>query len=164
MVEKDDLESFRHFVETSRGSLLLSARRLVPDPALAEDLVQTALERTFASWDKIRAVEAAGAYCRRTMLTTCITWRRRRWSVELPTGELPDAPEDDLAYRVDDAIALSAALGRLSQRCRLVVLLRYVEDLPEAQVAELLGCSVTSVRSAAVRGLAKLREDAGLAG
>jgi RNA polymerase sigma-70 factor (sigma-E family) len=161
-VDDDDLARFQEFVASSRGSLLLSARRLVSDHALAEDLVQTALERTFASWDRLRATEAAAAYCRRTMLTTCITWSRRRWSDELPTGEVPDRPGDDQAWRVDDAVVLGAALSKLSQRSRLVVLLRYVEDLPEAQVADLLGCSVPSVRSAATRGLAKLRADAGL--
>lgn len=163
-VDQDGVEEFREFVATSRASLLVSARRLVHDHALAEDLVQTALERTFGAWDRLRATEAAAAYCRRTMLTTCITWRRRRWSDELPTGEVPDRAGDDVARRVDDAVVLGAALSKLSQRCRLVVLLRYVEDLPEAQVADLLGCSVPSVRSAATRGLAKLREDAGLAG
>ena len=163
-MDEDRAEQFREFVAASRGALLVSARRLVHDHALAEDLVQTALERTYGAWDRLRATEAAAAYCRRTMLTLCITWSRRRWSDELPTGDLPDRPGDDLLWRVDDAVVLGAALSRLTQRCRLVVLLRYVDDLPEAQVAELLGCSVPSVRSAATRGLAKLREDAALAG
>jgi DNA-directed RNA polymerase specialized sigma24 family protein len=146
-VDDADLERFGEFVATSRGALLVAARRLVPDHALAEDLVQTALERTFASWDRIRAVEAAGAYCRRAMLTTCISWQRRRWTGERPTGELPEEAGEDVAGRIDDSVMLGAALARLSQRCR---------------VAELLGCSVGSVRSAATRGLAKLRADAGL--
>lgn len=163
-MDDEDLARFQDFVATSRAGLLASARRLVPDHALAEDLVQTALERTFEAWDRLRAPEAAGAYCRRAMLTTCITWRRRRWSAELPTGEVPDRPAADEAGRIDDSVVLGAALSRLSSRSRLVVLLRYVDDLPEAQVADLLGCSVTSVRSAATRGLARLRADAGLAG
>jgi RNA polymerase sigma-70 factor (sigma-E family) len=132
---------------------------LTGDRALAEDLVQTALAKTYLAWGRIRDREAVEAYTRRTMVTTYASWWRRRWRGEVPTGTLPDRPGDDPYGQVDSSLPLRAALARLPRRMRAVVVLRYWDDLSAAEVAAILGCSVGTVQSQASRGLAKLRAD-----
>lgn len=157
-------EEFRRYVAARSSGLLRTAYLLTGDRGLAEDLVQTALAKLYLAWGRIRRDEAVDAYCRRVMLTTYVTWRRRRWRGELPTAELPERAGRDEYARVDAALPLRSALTRLPRRMRAVVVLRYFDDLPEAEVAALLGCSVGTVKSQASRALAKLRADGALAG
>ena len=101
------------------------------------------------------------AYVRKIIVTTHVSWWRRRGRrSEEPTNRLPERPcgtsEMDL---VDDRDAVWRALGRLPARQRAVVVLRFFEDLTEAQVAGVLGCSVGTVKSQTSRALAKLRVD-----
>ena len=154
-------EEFRAYVAARSGALLGTATLLTGDRALAEDLVQTALARTCLAWGRIRQREAVDAYCRRVLVTTYATWWRRRWRGEVPTAEPPERAGADPYERVDETLRLRAALARLPRRMRAAVVLRYWDDLPEAEVAELLGCSVGTVKSQASRGLAKLRPDLG---
>ena len=83
----DDLEreEFRDYVAARGAALLRSAVLLTGDRGHAEDLLQTALVRTYGAWGRIRRREAVDAYVRRTMLTTYLNWRRRRWTGEVPT-------------------------------------------------------------------------------
>ena len=152
-------EEFRLYVSARSAGLLRTATLLTGDRGLAEDLVQTALARTYLSWGRIRDREAVDAYTRRILVTTYATWWRRRWRGEVPAGQLPDRPGADPYAQVDEAAALRAALARLPRRMRAVVVLRYWDDLPVAEVAELLGCSAGTVQSQASRALAKLRAD-----
>jgi RNA polymerase sigma-70 factor (sigma-E family) len=152
-------EEFRAYVAARSGALLGTATLLTGDRALAEDLLQTALARTYLAWGRIRRREAVDAYCRRVLVTTYSTWWRRKWRGEVPTERLPERAGSDPYGQVDEGVPLRAALARLPRRMRAVVVLRYWEDLPEAEVAELLGCSVGTVKSQASRALAKLRAD-----
>ncbi|GIG91270.1 SigE family RNA polymerase sigma factor [Plantactinospora endophytica] len=158
-----DDDGFREFVETRYMDLLRVAYHLTGSAQEAEDLVQTALVKAMRRW---RRIDEPMAYLRRAMVNQHITvWRRYR-AVEVLTSILPDRPgrdvaERDVAERVVEHQALREAMRGLSRRTRTVIVLRYVADLPEAEVARTLGCSVGSVKSRASRGLARLREALG---
>ncbi|HET7763042.1 MAG TPA: SigE family RNA polymerase sigma factor [Phycicoccus sp.] len=147
---------FDAYVAARGGDLLRSAYLLTGDHQRAEDLVQTALSKVWPRWDRVVAGDASPhAYVRRVMVTTYIAWWRRRWNGEHPTDVLPEptTPVRDEPDRVD----LVRALATLPRGQRAVLVLRYVEDLSEAQTAKALGCSVGTVKSQCSRGLAALR-------
>jgi len=145
--------SFEEFVASRGDALWRSAWLLTGESHLAEDLVQTALAKSWPRFDRIGA--GFEPYVRRVMFTTYAAWWRRRWNGERPTGELPDraALGEDLDGRHD----LVAALARLPRGQRAVVVLRWFEDLTEAQTAETLGISVGTVKSQSSRALRTLR-------
>lgn len=153
----DEREAFAAFVAARHLALLRTARLLTGDWQTAEDLLQTALARTYLRWARLRSVEAAEPYVRKVLVTTYATWWRRRWRGELPTATLPDSAGPDPYDSVDHRDRVERAVATLPRRQRAVVVLRYYEDLPESEVAALLGCSVGTVRSQASRALAKLR-------
>lgn len=157
------MEDFRAYVAARGPALLRSAVLLTGDRHLAEDLVQTTLVRVHGRWERIRSAEAVDAYVRRAMVTTYLNWWRRRWRGEVPTESLPDTPVTGGLDRVETRLPVAAALARLPRRMRAVVVLRYFDDLPDAEIAALLGCSPGTVRSQATRALAKLRADGALA-
>lgn len=137
------------------------AYAMVLDRAGAEDIAQEAFAKLWFRWHKVRD-DNPDAYLRRIVVTTFLSRRRRRWRGERPTEQVPDNPLPAETGRVDDRDRLRRVLAELSPRQRAAVYLRYAEDLPEAQVAELLGCSVGSVKQHAARGLAALRQRAGM--
>lgn len=148
---------FDTFVVSRSPALLRTAYLLVHDEALAEDLLQTALTKAWFAWRRIDGDPEP--YVRRILVTTSTTWWRRRWVQELPSSTLPEraaAPD-----RHDDH-DLWRALGRLPRRQRAVIVLRYLEDRSEAETAELLECTVGTVKSQSSKALAKLRVDAAL--
>ena len=150
-------DDFREFVLARTPALLGTAYALTGDRGIAEDLLQTALLKTYRHWRSIRRGEhAPEAYVRRVMVNQRISWWRRRRVTE--TGRpLPDVAAPDPRSGIEERDELWRALQQLPPRTRAVVVLRYWEDLPESVVAELLGCSVGSVKSQASRGLARLR-------
>ena len=95
-------EDFEEYVRTRQDALLRSARRLVPDPIDAQDLVQTALVRTFPRWEGITDKTLADAYMRRVMINTRTEWWRNRRLDEVPTGELPESAVEDGAEQHAD--------------------------------------------------------------
>jgi RNA polymerase sigma-70 factor (sigma-E family) len=125
---------------------------------LAEDLVQTALGKSFPAYERVSRDGSFEAYVRRVLFTTYAAWWRRRWNGERPTELLPETPADDPGR--DGRQDLARALAALPRGQRAVVVLRYVEDLTEAQTAELLGISVGAVKSQNARALAALRASA----
>ena len=148
---------FAGFVEARWPALVRYAYALTGDRGHAEDVVQQALERCWRRWRTIRA-DGCEAYVRTVVARLVVSRRRVRRVAETP---LEDAdrpvtadPEESLALRD----VLWRALAGLPPRMRAVVVLRYVEDLPEAEVARTLGCSVGSVKSQSSRGVARLRE------
>ena len=148
---------YADFVRARSHALLRSAYLLTGDRHHAEDLVQEALARTHRAWSRLDDVANAEAYARRTMYHAQVSvWRRRRVAESLP-GELPDAPADDHADATTRRIAVQRALLRLSARQRAVVVLRYFEDHTEAEAAEMLGVSVSTVKTQCARALARLR-------
>jgi RNA polymerase sigma-70 factor (sigma-E family) len=157
-----DRQGFEEFVTARSSTLLRTSYLLTRDWALAEDLLQTALARAWLAWERIEGVPEP--YVRKIIVNSYASWWRRRWNGEEPHCEVPDARPAgrDPHGQVDDRDALWQALGRLPKRQRAVLVLRYFEDLPEADVAELLGCTVGTVKSQANRAIAKLRLDSSL--
>ena len=101
---------------------------------------------------------------RRVMVNTWMTWKRRRWRSEKASPVVAEAAAaGDVAAEVAVRIALRGALQGLTGRQRAVLVLRVYDDLPEAQVAQMLNCSAGTVKSAMSRALARLREDPRLA-
>ncbi|MFL6076425.1 MAG: SigE family RNA polymerase sigma factor [Mycobacteriales bacterium] len=150
---------FREFVAGRSAALFRLAYVLTGDYHQAEDLLQTALTRTAAHW---RRVEDPDAYVRTTLYRLRISgWRRHARHRETSPGVLPERPVPDSADQVVLRVGMYEALRRLTPKQRAVLVLRYFEDLPEREVAEVLGCSVGTVRSQTARALAKLRATAG---
>lgn len=139
-------------------ALVRSAVLLTGDQALAQDLVQTALAKTWSRWAHVVRQEAPEAYVRRVMVSTFLTWHRRRWRGEQPVAELADraSPRDDFADADLRSCVLNAVRG-LAPRQRAVVVLRYFDDLTEAQAAAALGCSIGTVKSQTAKALLALR-------
>ncbi|WP_323095580.1 SigE family RNA polymerase sigma factor [Intrasporangium sp. YIM S08009] len=161
-----DRQEFDAFVEARSSALLRTAYLLTHDRGLAEDLVQTSLAKAWFAWTRIET--RPEAYVRRIMVNTYSSWWRRRWNGEEATADLPERPDprhdprrgEDV--RADDRTDLWRALERLPKRQRAVVVLRFYEDLSEAETAEIMQCSVGTVKSQASRALAKLRIDPSL--
>ncbi|MFC5267739.1 SigE family RNA polymerase sigma factor [Kribbella qitaiheensis] len=160
-----DQDGFDEFVRARWGSTVRLAVGLTLDHGYAEDLAQEALAKLWFRWNRV-ADGNPDAYLRKIVLNTFLSRRRRKWWGEHATAELPESEAGQPAARteatpttqVDDRDALKQALRRVSPKQRVVIFLRYAEDLPEHEVAELLGCSVGTVKSHASRGLAVLRK------
>jgi RNA polymerase sigma-70 factor (sigma-E family) len=166
VVERDGFDAF---VTARANALLRTAYLLTRDRGLAEDLVQTSLAKAWFAWGRIEG--QPDAYVRRIMVNTYSSWWRRRWNGEEATADLPESPTStgrhDRSHgressRVEERTDLWRALGRLPKRQRAVVVLRFYEDLSEAETAEIMQCSVGTVKSQASRALAKLRVDPSL--
>jgi RNA polymerase sigma-70 factor (sigma-E family) len=153
---------FLDYVQTRRRALLRTAYLLTRNEADAEDLVQSALAKTYLAADRIEDRSALDGYVRRALVNTHISWWRRRRVVELPTDELPDAAVADHAVSSDLQETLRRALDRLPGRMRAAIMLRYYDDMTEAEVAEILGISLGTVKSTVARAVARLRIDADL--
>lgn len=158
-------EDFRDYVVAASPRLRRVAYLLTGHPQDAEDLVQTALAKTYLAWPRIRDREAVDAYVHRVMTNTRTSWWRR--SRHLPVADIDDQPslphdQRDVYADADLHNALWVALSRLSHRQRAAVVLRYYEDLSEADTATALGVSVGTVKSTVSRALRRLRDDAGL--
>ena len=125
----------------------------------AEDLVQTSLAKVWFKRKTLRSAAALESYTRTVMVNTNIQWWRRKWKGEAPTEVLPEPSAAPSQYGViDDRDQLLRALAELPKRTRAALVLRYFEDLPDAEVAQIMGCSTGTVKSHISRGLARLRE------
>jgi RNA polymerase sigma-70 factor (sigma-E family) len=162
-VDEQGREAFRAYVAARSPALLRTAYLLTGSRVDAEDLLQTALAKTYLAWDRIRDREALDGYVRRVMVNTQTSWWRRRRVDEYATDDLP---EPGAGHDATDALvlhdALWTALGELPTRQRAMVVLRYYEDLSEAEAAQVMGVSVGTVKSTTSRALAKLRDTSGL--
>jgi RNA polymerase sigma-70 factor (sigma-E family) len=153
--------SFEEFVAGSSAHLFTLARLLTGGHrAEAEDLLQVAYERAYRHWRRISGREDPERYVRQILINASVDrWRRLRRRPEepmrFPGGEPPVA---DRAAEVADRDLLLRGLARLPVRQRAVLVLRYFEDLTEAQTAATLGCTVGTVKSQSARALARLRE------
>jgi RNA polymerase sigma-70 factor (sigma-E family) len=157
---RDVPEGFAEFVATRQKALQRDAWLLTGDWSSAEDLVQSTLAKVWPRWDNVRRANNADAYVRRALVNSFLSSRKRRWRSESPTADLPDgANPTDVATEVLIRIAVQAALAELTERQRAMVMLRWFDDLPEVKVAELLNCSVGTVKSTVARALTKLRND-----
>ena len=134
---------------------------LTGDWHAAEDLVQTSLVKLYRAWPKLRPGGDPDAYLRRIMVNTHRSWWRARWRRETPAGELPETVIADFADGQALAEQVRQALRALPRQQRAALVLRYYADLPEAEVADLLGCSPGTVKTRAHRGLLSLRGNLG---
>ena len=151
-----DRESFTAWATLRRPHLLRTARFLAGDPGRGEDLVQEALTKVAQRWPRLRDGNP-DAYARQILVRDNISWWRRV-RPELPS-EFPDpgrTPPGDSA--VERRMMLLDALARLTDRQRAVLVLRYFDDLSEAEIAETLGVSAGTVKSTAHLALRRLRE------
>ncbi|NAS21694.1 SigE family RNA polymerase sigma factor [Herbidospora sp. NEAU-GS84] len=152
-----DRADFERYVEQRSARLLRMAYLLCRDWATAEDLTQTALAKAWLAWRRVG--DNPDAYVYRILVNTHNSWWRRMWRREVATGELPDLTDPGIEETLDDRDVLRAALATLPPKMRAVLVLRYFEDLSDAGIAAILGCSEVTVRSQASRALAKLRVD-----
>lgn len=151
-------DDFASFVGTRSGPLLRLAVGLAGSRAAGEDLLQSALTRAYLAWPKVRGAADADAYVRRIVVNSHVSLLRRRRVREELQPDVTDVVGTAPSYGIDDRDALWTALARLGRRQRAIVLLRYYEDLPDEQIADLLGCRPATVRSQAMRALATLKD------
>jgi RNA polymerase sigma-70 factor (sigma-E family) len=150
-----DGTAFEDFVSREQPALLRLAVLLAGDRGHAEDLVQTALLKTYRHWGRITRGGEPTAYVRRVLVTTHTSWRRRLSTTEQVVETLPDCADPTVVP--DDDEELRAALRALPPRMRTAVVLRFYADLSERQTAELMSCSASAVNTQTTRGLARLR-------
>jgi RNA polymerase sigma-70 factor (sigma-E family) len=145
--------------------LLRVARNLTRDVAAAEDLVQDTLVKVLTNWEKVSASEGVDAYVRRIMVNTFVSGKRLKRAGELVSHEVATADRyaarADFSAGVDEREELRERLEGLTRNQRAVLVLRYYEDLSDAQIAELLGLTPGNVRVTAHRALAALRARGG---
>jgi RNA polymerase sigma-70 factor (sigma-E family) len=155
-----DASGFAELVSARSPALYRTAYVVVGDHQLAQDLLQEALVKAYVAWPRLRDTAKAEAYVRRTIVTTAISWRRRRSFHERPVEQVPDAATDE-TDRLATHDVLWEQVCTLPPRQRAALVLRYYEDLSESETADLMGCSVGTVKSQVSDALAKLRERVG---
>ena len=154
---------FADYVGGRGQALQRTAYLLTGDWALAEDLLQTALARIYPRWDRI-VRDDPDAYVRKVLVNTWSSWWRRKWRGEVPSDALVDTAGMDPYAEADRRRAVAAALAGLPPKQRATVVLRFHEDMTEAQVAAVLGVSIGTVKSQTAKALAKLRSSDALVG
>lgn len=152
---RDRDEEFTAFVAVSSTRLLRLCHLLTGSACDADDLLQASLLKTYLNWGRIRDVEAAEGYARRVIARTHVSIWRKSGRRELPSDqiELPSVAAADLSERDE----MWRALQQLGERQRTVLVLRFYEDLTEAQIADAMGTTVGTVKSQLSRGLDNLR-------
>jgi RNA polymerase sigma-70 factor (sigma-E family) len=154
--------AFSEFASARSASLFRTAYLIVGgDHQLAQDLLQESLIKTYLAWPRLRDPSKAEAYTRKAIVTTAISWRRRRSFHERPTDPLPDTALPDAGEAVTTHASMVTQLRTLPPRQRAAIVLRYYQDLSEAQTADVMGCSVGAVKSQVSTGLARLRRTLG---
>jgi len=150
--------TFDEFVAARGEALLRFALMLCGDRYLAEDLVQSVLAKVYVRWRRVAGMQRPEAYVKTVLVHEHLRWWRRRSSTELPVSRQPmvDAADDGTAARASRDAAWEL-MRRLPKRQRAVLVLRYYEDLSDAEIAAVLGCAPSTVRSQAARALAALR-------
>lgn len=153
-----DRAGFTQYVTIRQPAWTRTAYLLTGDHHLAEDLTATALLAAARQWSKIHT--DPDPYVRRCLVNARISAWRKHKGREVPLGETKRSSGSDHAAHTESKVALRAALATLTGKQRAVLVLRYYEDLTEAQTADALGVSVGTVKSTARQALARLRERA----
>ncbi|GAA1668208.1 SigE family RNA polymerase sigma factor [Kribbella sp. NPDC056951] len=150
---------FEEYVSARGQELVRLGFTVSGDYQRAEDLAQIALMQAFRSWRKVRKADDPHHYVRRILVNEYLSMTRRRSFTEAPTADVdPHSTVPDPATGIVDSDDLWHALQELSARERVVLVLRYYQDLDDRTIAELLGIKPSSVRATASRGLATLRQ------
>ncbi|MDT0202381.1 SigE family RNA polymerase sigma factor [Nocardioides sp. AE5] len=156
--------AFAEWLAARQGTLLRTAYLVCGDRHTAEDLAQTAAAKLYLAWDRISARGNVDAYARRVIINEHNSLWRRPWKKrEVVADELPEHGYVDHQRAPDEVAAVWTAVRALPPRQRAVVVLRYYEDLSEAEIAETLDVSAGTVKSQASRALATLRDRLGSA-
>ncbi|MEJ8640035.1 SigE family RNA polymerase sigma factor [Streptomyces sp. MS2.AVA.5] len=158
-MEYEEVLEFEEYVRRRQGALMRSARRIIPDPIDAQDLLQTALVRIFSRWGSIDDKSMADAYLRRVMINTRTEWWRACKLEEIPTEQLPDSSVEDTTEQHAHRDLLMGMLKVLPPRQRRVVVLRHWEQMSTEETAAVLGISTGTVKSTLHRALARLRQE-----
>jgi len=159
-----DDKDFEEFVAARWASLYRLAYLLAGSSTGAEDLLQTTLEKAYMNWSRIGRMDHAEAYVRRMLATTMASSARRAWTGERLWGELPETAEESAEIPIVDRSLLWPLVCALPARQRAVIVLRYYEDLTEAQIADVLGCARGTVKSQASAAIAAIRRAMAAAG
>jgi RNA polymerase sigma-70 factor (sigma-E family) len=150
--------TFEEFVAVRLAALVRYATVVTWDPHLAEDVVQDVLVRAQARWSRIGSLEEPERYVRRMVVNEFLSWRRRRSARLLHPGETLDLPpQADPTGGYDDRDAMVRLIGTLPPRQRAVIALRFYEDLSVEQIADVLGCRASTVRTHLTRAMEALR-------
>jgi RNA polymerase sigma-70 factor (sigma-E family) len=157
-------EEFGQFVTARGRALCRTAYLLTGDWQVGEDLVQEALTRTYLRRRRLRSAAALEPYVRKVLVSLFLSSRRRLWHRELPFASVPDQVSDGQLDAAENRNGLWPALMALSGQQRAVLVLRYFEDLTEADIAAVLACSPGAVKTHAARGLDQLRKSISLEG
>ncbi|RYB88431.1 SigE family RNA polymerase sigma factor [Nocardioides glacieisoli] len=152
-----DPAAFAEFVAARSAALHRTAYLMVGERQLAQDLLQEAFTKTYVKWPTLRDPAKAEAYTRKVITTTAISWYRRKSWQERPSDTIPEASHGGHADELTQREWVWSALQDLPPRQRAAIVLRYYEDLTEAQTAAALGCAVGTVKSQVHAGLATLR-------
>ena len=157
-------EEFADFVSARWSSLYRLAYLLTASPTGAEDLLQITLEKAYMNWTRIGRMEHAEAYVRRMLANALVSSRRRAWTREQPWGEPPETAGDSAELPVLDRSMLWPLVCALPAGQRAVIVLRYYEDLTEAQIADVLACAPGTVKSQSSAAIGALRRALAAAG
>ena len=154
---------FTAYLEARQGRLLRTAYLLTGDQHQAEDLLQTSLAKLYLAWDRVRDRGSIDAYARRIMVNENNSawrrpWRRREWATDFAAERAPEGAPVRHEYDEGVGDAVWQLVQTLPRRARAIVVLRYYEQLTEAETAEVLGISVGTVKSQTSRAMATLRE------
>jgi RNA polymerase sigma-70 factor (sigma-E family) len=163
-VERGTDDAFAAFVAKRSAALLRTAWLLTGSEAAAQDLVQAALLRTWTRWDRVVRKDLPETYVRKVLLSTFLTWRRRRWLHETPMPDEVDTSAPDTTAEVELRAVVRTVLETLPRGQRAALVLRFFDDLSERDTAAVLGCSTGTVKSQTARALARLRADGRLNG
>jgi RNA polymerase sigma-70 factor (sigma-E family) len=152
-------QEFEEFALARTSHLYRSAWLLCGDRHQAEDLVQETLAKVYVRWRRplTSRIDNPAAYAQTTLTRTFLSAKRRRSSTELPYSDLPDSPGPDETALSDVRFALRDALAELSPADRVVLVLRYLDDLSVDEVADRMGTSAGAVRSRSLRALERIR-------
>jgi RNA polymerase sigma-70 factor (sigma-E family) len=152
--------TFDDYVRLRGPALVRLARLITGDRHLGEDLVQEVLIRAYPRWSKIRAGGRPDVYLRQMLVNAHISWRRKRSSGEVADGaeRVDRADRADIGAEAVERDAVWRLITQLPANQRITVVLRFYEDLDDNSIAEILGCSPTTVRTHAMRALNALRE------
>jgi RNA polymerase sigma-70 factor (sigma-E family) len=153
--------TFEEFVSARLTNLVRYATVVTWDPHLAEDITQNVLVRAQARWHRIGRMDAPELYVKRMVVNEFLSWRRRRAAQSVPlSAESLDglmSPAPDQTAQRDERDAMLRLIAALPPRQRAVIALRFYEDLPNEQIAEILGCRTVTVRTHLSRALAGLQ-------
>jgi RNA polymerase sigma-70 factor (sigma-E family) len=151
--------TFDEFAGARLQAVLRFATALTGDPDLAKDLVQEVLIRVNGQWQKVGQLDRPEAYIRKMVVNEYLSWRRRSWRL-IPSGmssHVTGRPSPDPADGYIERQALLAELAKLSRRQRTALVLRYYEGYSDAEIAEVMGCTRSTVRGHVFKALAALR-------